>query len=427
MGTKYLDEGQRDELKAPLYDYLRDKAKRRAEATSSGTYEEIQKQLFREKARSDKGALIGGLLQDANNIGTLGGKAAESTYGDFNDQLNKSGQQLYQNYRQLRGDEEQANMNDLRTADYLTQLDQKDEDNQFRTKSFDSAEKVRELQRQKLQRELQAKAQTKRSFVSGVAGPGGRPVVMGPDGEMMAAPGSEGMTLRERPMTPGRDSYQRTNVLDANGLPLNFNAKTNEYSQGKFPAGAHLPKKAGGRQPPGEYDGIAKNFESDYAKKTQIGQMLDREVAEFDRLVAAGNKDGAVRHGEGMLKAVNAAFGADAVGVQEAETLGGFLQAFKMPWKPGSTFGRDLDMFSQQVKDKSSAIKNAANDSLRRSQELRRGKLEAGPSSGAAPPPSQAGAAGPDEVQVSNGKDPPLFIPKADLPAAIADGYQEVK
>jgi hypothetical protein len=123
------------------------------------------------------------------------------------------------------------------------------------------------------------------------------------------------------------------------------------------------PDKASGK--------IAESFESDYAKKTQIASVIDAELDKFNSYVEAGDEDAAVRQGEGMLKALNSAFGPDAVGVEESKTLGGFLKKFKEPWAPGSTFGRDLDMFSQQVKGKSEALKQAAGDSLARAKRAR--------------------------------------------------------
>lgn len=116
---------------------------------------------------------------------------------------------------------------------------------------------------------------------------------------------------------------------------------------------------------------IAENFEGDYAKKTQIASVIDAELEKFNALVAAGDEDGAAKQGKGMLKALNSAFGADAVGAQEAESLGGFLDPIKKPWAEGSMFSRDLDKFAEQVKNKSDVLKKAARDSYARAQKAR--------------------------------------------------------
>lgn len=162
---------------------------------------------------------------------------------------------------------------------------------------------------------------------------------------------------------------------------------------------------------------VAKNFEADYAKKTQISNVMDRELEKFKKLMDEGRTDEAVRHGEGMLKALNSAFGADAVGTEEAKRLGGFLQAFKAPWEPGSMVGRDLDLFYNQVLEKSSAIRGAATDSLTEAKKIRGGGFEAlDPGGPVAQPmaPKESGTA----------TAAPAALPEGPKPGTVENGFE---
>lgn len=176
---------------------------------------------------------------------------------------------------------------------------------------------------------------------------------------------------------------------------------------------------------------VAESFESDYAKKTQIASVIDAELEKFDAYIEAGDEDAAVRQGEGMLKALNSAFGADAVGTEEAKRLGGFLQKFKAPWEPGSMMSRDLDLFSQQVRAKGEALRQAAADSLSRAKKARSegmdglSNMAAKSTTGVNPtqPPGEANA-NTGYVRMKNpNTGEKLEVLKDDVPEAEADGF----
>jgi hypothetical protein len=72
--------------------------------------------------------------------------------------------------------------------------------------------------------------------------------------------------------------------------------------------------------------------------------------------------------GQGVLKLLNDPEASDAIGKDEAERIGAYLQQFSLS-RPGSTFGRDLPRFSAQVKNKLELVKNIQNQSKERLQQ----------------------------------------------------------
>jgi len=343
----YRTPEEREAMRNRLYQDLQKKMKKRDAISPDADAE-----MDNARENYDQGNLISALFSGAAKMGSLGGKTSEGgIYDKFNKANYASAQDSYDSSRKMRQDQDTSINNDLHFGSALSSLDDQD------------------FRRNKLNEGLLAKAESK------------------------------------------KPSYQRTNYVDSNNLPLGFNPKTNEFVQAKIPSGSKLQR----RPPSGMSDSntnLAKSFETDYAKKAQISQVIDREVAIFDQKVNAGDVEGAVRHGEGMLKALNSAFGADAVGTEEAKRLGGFLQRFKAPWTPGSMTNYDLDKFSQQVHDKSSALKSAGQDSLQRAKSFRSGGGEIEPDG--------------KMVQVTNGEET-LEIPEGDLQEALNDGYEAVK
>jgi hypothetical protein len=177
--------------------------------------------------------------------------------------------------------------------------------------------------------------------------------------------------LKTRAVKTVKDGKEVTEIVeDKPGTAFEAPPKTRPSGPAAGGAGASAP---GGKAAAD----VAKSFETDYAKKTQITAVIDRELEQFKKFMDAGKVDEAARHGEGMLKALNSAFGADAVGVEEADRLGGYLKPLKAPWEPGSMVGRDLDLFYEQVKAKSDALKAAAGDSLQRAETTRSGGIQA--------------------------------------------------
>ncbi len=169
-------------------------------------------------------------------------------------------------------------------------------------------------------------------------------------------------------------NWNLTSNKDADGNYI-FANKTGETKPG--PKAYISQESPSDKQKNKDNSSLAKQFESDYAKKTQISSVIQREVEIFDKLVKAGQIDQAVVHGNASLKALNSAFGADAVGVEEVKRLGSFLQQFKGPFEPGSMFHRDLDKFSIQLKEKAKVLSNAANDSILQAKNIRENGLEA--------------------------------------------------
>lgn len=64
-----------------------------------------------------------------------------------------------------------------------------------------------------------------------------------------------------------------------------------------------------------------------------------------------------IKVGQGLLKLLNSAEGSDAVGAEEAKRIGSYLE-HKMfnVFEPGSMFGRDLDLFTDQVRNNSLSL-----------------------------------------------------------------------
>jgi hypothetical protein len=100
------------------------------------------------------------------------------------------------------------------------------------------------------------------------------------------------------------------------------------------------------------------DLSSTVAKKKSIANQIKASIDKFD---SAQTEDEKVQIGQEMLKVLNSTEGADAIGKDEAERLGGLLK-FKMLnfTNPGSVFGRDLDMFSKNAHSKIDAVNQAA-------------------------------------------------------------------
>ena len=358
MAEQYLDENQQEELKQGLYAYLRDKAARRAKTGNSRTFEGMEKQFQDQEKLYNAGALVGGLSEAASMVGSVGGKRAESNIiPTLNKSLYDSRQNLFKNNAALRDMEEKSLQTDMDIARYLTGLD-------AQKSVLDTAE----LQREKLRQDLR-----RRKLEPRLRSKSGLPVMVDEIGTPSELPG---YAYNDRALTKTGDSgaWVPFEGQGPGGVVLQRNTKTGQMREVPLPKGWDQKQKPDAESK--SVGDLAKNFESDYAKKSQIASVIEKEVEKFDELVRSGNIDAAVRHGEGTLKALNSAFGADAVGVEEADRLGGFLQRFKAPWKPGRMIGYDLDLFSKQLKDKAEVLRGAANDNLNRAKAVRSGGIE---------------------------------------------------
>ncbi len=233
MAEKYLSGAERENLKSMLYGALKDKAKRRLGTTSSTAYAEDEKRFAQQRELSDIGALGAAFSNSASMMGQLGGKRSDSgSLADFNQALTNSSQNEQDNRFEMRKLEESSNMNDLRLANYLTDLDEKDD-----------KEKTDELKREGLRRDLIQKSKSpilKKKFEASLRGPGGSAVVMDEGGNPSPLPG---YTVNERPMMEREPNTGTWSTgLDGAGMPYQTNSKSGEFRQPNLPHG-FTPKK----------------------------------------------------------------------------------------------------------------------------------------------------------------------------------------
>ena len=127
MGSSYLAPNEQKDLKGMLYSYLKDKASRRADVTSKTAYEGAEDHFVKQKGLYDMGALAGALDESADMIGTVGGKDAKAdVIPKLNESINRSSQNAYNNFQVLRNNEERSNINDLRVADSISGMENRD-------------------------------------------------------------------------------------------------------------------------------------------------------------------------------------------------------------------------------------------------------------------------------------------------------------
>lgn len=129
------------------------------------------------------------------------------------------------------------------------------------------------------------------------------------------------------------------------------------------------------------------------ADKTTIATQIDQQLANLKKSWSEGNVDLAVTQGQEMLKILNSDMGKDAVGTEEANRLGKFLE-YKLAnfTGPGSFHGRDVEQFFKQAAQKNNSIKAAIADSKKQvaailagkgAPELPTSETEIGPKGGA--------------------------------------------
>lgn len=91
---------------------------------------------------------------------------------------------------------------------------------------------------------------------------------------------------------------------------------------------------------------------------TAISQLESKDIPDDEKVVI----------GQGILKLLNDPEVSDAIGKDEAERIGAYLQQFSLT-RPGSTFGRDLPRFTSQVKNKLALAKGTQEQSRKRLEE----------------------------------------------------------
>jgi hypothetical protein len=109
---------------------------------------------------------------------------------------------------------------------------------------------------------------------------------------------------------------------------------------------------------PVENQEVIKDLAKKSATKLSIANQIDAVVKTLeDPNVSEEQK---ITQGRQLLKTLNSTEGADAIGKEEADRLGSFLNFHYMNLtQPGPVFGRDLGAFTEQAKLTSGAVKNA--------------------------------------------------------------------
>lgn len=132
----------------------------------------------------------------------------------------------------------------------------------------------------------------------------------------------------------------------------------NEYGRKKLDIDTNLGDKAAKKLLPDE----KKTVETKAAKisnKLSIANSIDQAISQMEDPKLS--EDVKIGLGRQLLKTLNSTEGADAIGSEEAKRLGTFLEyKFANFTGPGSFIGRDLDLFTEQAKETSKAIKGAA-------------------------------------------------------------------
>jgi hypothetical protein len=100
-----------------------------------------------------------------------------------------------------------------------------------------------------------------------------------------------------------------------------------------------------------QQEDLGKKSANLYSVKVAMDEALNQLKSE------SLSEDEKIKVGQGLLKLLNSAEGADAVGAEEAQRIGSYLE-HKMfnVFQPGSMFGRDLDLFTDQVKNNSDLL-----------------------------------------------------------------------
>lgn len=423
MAEQYFNRDDRAAFKPMLQQYLREKAQRRGKITSDQALEGASEQFAKDRGYQELGGLVGALSTGASMAGTLGGKRSEaSIIPTFMASQKDAAQTHYGNELALRDLEEKSLRTDMGIAQTIGGIDADDSKRKLDARRVDVDElnstNSREIARRRLDLDLQDQldkrtqnrdelGETTRhnKAMEGLYGRG-----RGPGTERQQAwqivPGqAESGELYERNPYTGETRPVR--------LPKGFKPK-DEIAAERKRDGADA--SAAGK--------LAGKFDEDYAKKMSIVSTQDQELATLKQLMDSGQKDLAVKHAEGMLKGLNASFGADAVGVEESKRLGGLLQPFRGPGESGPWFGRRVDMFYEQAKKKTDALRRSAQDARARGQATRDGRLD---EFDKAPAPPSSNQSFPVKLWNPHTNKRTTADNEAELREAQAEGFQAVR
>jgi hypothetical protein len=99
----------------------------------------------------------------------------------------------------------------------------------------------------------------------------------------------------------------------------------------------------------------------DSRKQAELSTSAEYLKAKLDEYRKAPSEDLQIQAGSEMIKKLNDPVNSDAAGKEEVDRLGPFLQMKVLNWrKPGSVFGRDLELFEKQVESNIKAIEKTA-------------------------------------------------------------------
>lgn len=358
---EYLNPNEQDDLKQMLYGYLKDKAQRRAGVTSKAEYEGAEDQFAKQMQLSDTGALLGGLSEAGSMAGQIQGKRAESDIiPKVNQNLYNTTQGAYENFRTLRDQEERSNMNDLQIAQYLRGLEEGDRRLDLEESRYKDLEPRRKLELQLMQKKAQQETATRRKFEPRLVGPGGSPVVLDEAGNPTELPTGFKINEKMAQQDPYGDLRRQQMEAGIERTKAQTDALKNRPQQQNIGAAEKSQISALGTK---------------LANQASIVNVLAPARDSLVAAMRAGNKDLAIKIGQGMIKALNSDQGADAVGVEEAARLGNLLefQIFNLT-QPGPMFGRDLEGFSAQVDETINKLKSSVAAGQKQLKQLEAGQ-----------------------------------------------------
>lgn len=239
MAGGYFNDDQNDQMKAVLYPYLMDKAKRRAMQTSGDAYAARESGYRQDENNADARGLVSVFGDSASMAGTLQGKRSDvGQLPKYMNELTANDQERNGNLFKERAAEEQALGTDLSIARFVGDQDNKDKDLKARTADRDEERKAR-LQQYltEVQRKRDADAQHDKEF--------------GMTYSQRERQNKEGNRLREKAIDKpavSRDPALQgpggiiPGYVDADGNPMTYNPKTGAQGSLKLPPGAKPTK-----------------------------------------------------------------------------------------------------------------------------------------------------------------------------------------
>ena len=212
-----------------------------------------------------------------------------------------------------------------------------------------------------MEKKAAAEAANKRRFEPRLTGPGGRPVVMDQEGNPTELP--TGFKINEKMATddPYADLKRQQMQVGIERTRAQTEAIKNKPAP-IAPLGASEKSQISA-------------LGTKIANQASIVNVLSPARDGLIAAMKAGNKDLAIKIGQGMIKALNSDQGADAVGVEEAARLGNLLefQLFNLT-QPGPMFGRDLQGFADQVDETINKLKSSVASGQKQLKQLEAGQ-----------------------------------------------------